>query len=34
MNNGEIKAADVQYYVNGGCTLDESKMVNKKYTFL
>lgn len=28
MNNGEIKAADVEYYVNGGCTPDESEMVN------
>ncbi|XP_006862100.1 PREDICTED: aldehyde oxidase-like [Chrysochloris asiatica] len=27
MNNGEIKAADVEYYVNGGCTPDESEMV-------
>ncbi|XP_016051352.1 PREDICTED: aldehyde oxidase 4-like [Miniopterus natalensis] len=27
MNNGVIKAADVEYYVNGGCTLDESEMV-------
>lgn len=30
MNNGVIKAADVEYYVNGGCTLDESETVNKK----
>lgn len=28
MNNGEIKAADVEYYTNGGCTPDESEMVN------
>lgn len=28
MNNGEIKAADVEYYINGGCTPDESEMVN------
>lgn len=27
MNNGVIKAADVEYYVNGGCTPDESEMV-------
>ncbi|XP_012380785.3 aldehyde oxidase 4-like [Dasypus novemcinctus] len=27
MNNGVIKAADVEYYVNGGCTLDESEWV-------
>ncbi|XP_012887157.1 PREDICTED: aldehyde oxidase 4-like [Dipodomys ordii] len=27
MNNGEIKAADVEYYINGGCTPDESDMV-------
>ncbi|XP_075812231.1 aldehyde oxidase 4 [Microtus pennsylvanicus] len=27
MNNGEIKAADVEYYINGGCTPDESEMV-------
>ncbi|XP_076787997.1 aldehyde oxidase 4 isoform X3 [Arvicanthis niloticus] len=27
MNNGEIKAADVEYYTNGGCTPDESEMV-------
>ncbi|CAO2615974.1 Aldehyde oxidase 4 [Lemmus lemmus] len=29
MNNGEIKAADVEYYVNGGCTPDESEMVTE-----
>lgn len=33
MNNGVIKAADVEYYINGGCTVDESQMVNKKYAF-
>uniref|UniRef100_G1Q5J1 aldehyde oxidase n=1 Tax=Myotis lucifugus TaxID=59463 RepID=G1Q5J1_MYOLU len=27
MNNGVIKAADVQYYLNGGCTPDESELV-------
>ncbi|XP_037377774.1 aldehyde oxidase 4-like [Talpa occidentalis] len=27
MNNGVIKAADIEYYVNGGCTPDESEMV-------
>ncbi|XP_057603207.1 aldehyde oxidase 4-like isoform X2 [Hippopotamus amphibius kiboko] len=27
MNNGVIKAADVEYYINGGCTLDESELV-------
>ncbi|CAH6791652.1 Aox3 [Phodopus roborovskii] len=27
MNNGEIKAADVEYYINGGCTPDESELV-------
>ncbi|MBZ3884719.1 Aldehyde oxidase 4 [Sciurus carolinensis] len=27
MNNGVIKAADVEYYVNGGCTPDESELV-------
>ncbi|XP_006889201.1 PREDICTED: aldehyde oxidase-like [Elephantulus edwardii] len=27
MENGVIKAADVEYYVNGGCTPDESEMV-------
>ncbi|XP_015986617.2 aldehyde oxidase 4 isoform X2 [Rousettus aegyptiacus] len=27
MNNGVIKAADVEYYINGGCTVDESQMV-------
>lgn len=27
MNNGKIKAADVEYYTNGGCTPDESEMV-------
>ncbi|XP_059558677.1 aldehyde oxidase 4-like [Myotis daubentonii] len=27
MNNGVIKAADVQYYINGGCTPDESELV-------
>lgn len=31
MNNGVIKAADVEYYINGGCTPDESELVNKKY---
>lgn len=34
MNNGVIKSADVEYYVNGGCTPDESQLVNEKYTFL
>ncbi|XP_060113087.1 aldehyde oxidase 3-like [Heteronotia binoei] len=24
MNDGKIKAADLEYYVNGGCTLDQS----------
>jgi xanthine dehydrogenase molybdopterin-binding subunit B len=33
MNNGEIKAVDVEYYINGGCTPDESDLVNKKYAF-
>ena len=33
MNNGVIKAADIEYYINGGCTPDESELVNKKYTF-
>uniref|UniRef100_A0A8C5L278 aldehyde oxidase n=1 Tax=Jaculus jaculus TaxID=51337 RepID=A0A8C5L278_JACJA len=27
MNSGEIKAADIQYYINGGCTPDESELV-------
>uniref|UniRef100_A0A3Q2HAI9 aldehyde oxidase n=1 Tax=Equus caballus TaxID=9796 RepID=A0A3Q2HAI9_HORSE len=27
MNNGVIKAADVEYYINGGCTPDESELV-------
>uniref|UniRef100_A0A8C0X5P8 xanthine dehydrogenase n=1 Tax=Castor canadensis TaxID=51338 RepID=A0A8C0X5P8_CASCN len=27
MNNGEIKAVDVEYYINGGCTPDESDLV-------
>ncbi|XP_025743090.2 aldehyde oxidase 4-like [Callorhinus ursinus] len=27
MNNGVIKAADVEYYINGGCTPDESESV-------
>ncbi|XP_060040134.1 aldehyde oxidase 4-like [Erinaceus europaeus] len=27
MNDGVIKAADVEYYVNGGCTPDESEML-------
>uniref|UniRef100_A0A2K6GUA9 aldehyde oxidase n=1 Tax=Propithecus coquereli TaxID=379532 RepID=A0A2K6GUA9_PROCO len=27
MNNGVIKAADVEYYVTGGCTPDESELV-------
>lgn len=31
MNNGVIKAADVEYYINGGCTPDESELVNKDY---
>lgn len=29
MNNGVIKAADVEYYINGGCTPDESELVNR-----
>lgn len=33
MNNGVIKAADVEYYINGGCTPDESELVNKRYAF-
>lgn len=33
MNNGVIKAADLEYYINGGCTPDESETVNKKYAF-
>ena len=28
MNNGEIRAADVEYYTNGVCTPDESELVN------
>ncbi|XP_051841866.1 aldehyde oxidase 3-like isoform X2 [Antechinus flavipes] len=27
MNNGKIEAADIEYYINGGCTPDESEMV-------
>ncbi|XP_014640207.1 PREDICTED: aldehyde oxidase 4 isoform X4 [Ceratotherium simum simum] len=27
MNNGVIKAADVEFYINGGCTPDESELV-------
>ncbi|XP_055254546.1 aldehyde oxidase 4-like isoform X5 [Moschus berezovskii] len=27
MNNGVIKAADIEYYINGGCTPDESELV-------
>ncbi|KAM5280463.1 aldehyde oxidase 4-like [Ctenodactylus gundi] len=27
MNNGVIKAADLQYYINGGCSPDESELV-------
>lgn len=34
MKNGVIKAADVEYNINGGCNPDESEMVNKKYAFL
>ncbi|KAF3824242.1 hypothetical protein GH733_008527, partial [Mirounga leonina] len=29
MNNGVIKAADVEYYINGGCTPDESESVTE-----
>ncbi|XP_040828095.1 aldehyde oxidase 4 [Ochotona curzoniae] len=29
MNNGVIKAADVEYYINGGCTPDESELVTE-----
>ncbi|XP_032210256.1 aldehyde oxidase 4-like isoform X4 [Mustela erminea] len=29
MNNGVIKAADVEYYINGGCTPDESESVKE-----
>lgn len=29
MNNGVIKAADIEYYVNGGCTPDESELVTE-----
>lgn len=32
MNNGLIKAVDVEYYVNGGCTPDESEMVTEFIT--
>lgn len=28
MNDGRIIAADIQCYVNGGCTPDESEMVS------
>ncbi|XP_051009811.1 aldehyde oxidase 3 [Acomys russatus] len=27
MNNGKIKAADIQFYINGGCTPDDSELV-------
>uniref|UniRef100_A0A4W2EB73 aldehyde oxidase n=1 Tax=Bos indicus x Bos taurus TaxID=30522 RepID=A0A4W2EB73_BOBOX len=27
MNNGVIKAADIEYYINGGCSPDESELV-------
>ncbi|GAB1284987.1 Aldehyde oxidase 3 [Apodemus speciosus] len=27
MNNGRIKAADIQLYINGGCTPDDSELV-------
>lgn len=27
MNDGRIKAVDAQYYINGGCTPDESVVV-------
>ncbi|NP_001295385.1 aldehyde oxidase 2 [Otolemur garnettii] len=29
MNNGRIKALDVECYINGGCTLDDSEMVTE-----
>nr|XP_051704003.1 aldehyde oxidase 2 isoform X1 [Oryctolagus cuniculus] len=29
MNNGRIKALDVECYVNGGCTLDDSELVTE-----
>ena len=28
MNNGKIKAADIQLYINGGCTPDDSELVS------
>lgn len=31
MNNGVIKAVDVEYYINGGCTPDESQLVNENH---
>ncbi|XP_040609521.1 aldehyde oxidase 3 isoform X5 [Mesocricetus auratus] len=27
MNDGKIKAADIQFYINGGCTPDDSELV-------
>nr|XP_060621769.1 aldehyde oxidase 2-like [Anolis sagrei ordinatus] len=27
MNDGKIKAVDLEFYINGGCTLDESEVV-------
>ncbi|XP_021573473.1 aldehyde oxidase 2 [Carlito syrichta] len=29
MNNGRIKALDVECYINGGCTLDDSELVTE-----
>lgn len=28
MNNGRIKVADIQLYINGGCTPDDSELVS------
>ena len=27
MNNGRIKALDIECFINGGCTLDDSELV-------
>lgn len=27
MNNGQIKALDIECFINGGCTLDDSELV-------
>lgn len=32
MNNGRIKALDIECFINGGCTLDDSEQVRASDT--